>query len=56
MLCRASQEEFEKVRCDKTREECNVCCIHHACAHGWSSREVWRKCGYFSRGNCFYKG
>lgn len=54
MLCRASEEEYRKVRCDRARENCNICCVHHVCSHEWKEKDVWRNCEFFMRGNCSF--
>ena len=54
MLCRASEEDYRKVRCDRARENCNICCVHHICAHEWKEKDVWRNCEFFMRGNCSF--
>lgn len=54
MMCTADDEDYEKIRCDRSRDNCNMCCVHHVCAHGWRDKNVWRGCEFFMRGNCSF--
>lgn len=56
MNCKASEAEFQKVRCEQKREDCAICCIYHACAQEWIHREIWRSCSYFNKGRCGFGG
>lgn len=55
MLCKATEAELLKVECQREPATCAVCCIYHACAQGWKTREVWRDCAHFAKGRCSFQ-